>query len=107
MGDGGMRVSNPIKGSAVVATGGTTYIGQGNLTPTNAKVCVQDKAETITFKQKQPTVENQVTNEKDYLNRANTYDKSYWMLQLFGDDNFALGINGKAIVMTHDLGKST
>lgn len=106
MGDGGMRVSNPVKNGATVATGGVTYIGQGNLTPTTAKVCVEDKNPGTTFKQKQPTAINQSKNEKDYLNRAATYDKSYWMLQLFGDDNFALGINGKAILMTHDLGKA-
>lgn len=105
MGDGGMRVSNPVSGGATVTTGGTTYIGQGNLTPTTAKVCTVDKAQTITFKEKQSTPDDQSADPADYLKRASTYAKSYWMLQLFGDDNFALGINGKAVVMTHDLGK--
>jgi len=104
MGDGGMRVSDAIAGGVVVAKGGTTYIGQGNLTPTMAEVCVEDKEQTVTFIQKQVTLENQSADTTAYLERASTYDKSYWMLQLFGDDNFALGINGKAIVMTHDLG---
>lgn len=108
MGDGGFRVSKPLKADAAVAKntpGAVTYIGQGQLTPWQHNKCDvnQDLTNPDHFDQVQATKENQSTDEKNTLRRASTYHKSYWLVQLYNDDNFVIGTNGDEILMALDL----
>lgn len=108
MGDGGFRVSKPLKADAAVAKntpGAVTYIGQGQLTPWQHNVCDINKELTNpeNFAEKQATHETQSANPKETLNRASTYHKSYWLVQLYNNDNFVIGTNGDEILMALDL----
>jgi hypothetical protein len=110
MGDGGFRVSKPLKNDAAVApgtAGAVTYIGQGQLTPWQHNKCDvnTDITNANNFDQVQYTRHNESTNINDVLQRASTYHKSYWMLQLYNQDNFIIGTNGDEVLMAVELDK--
>jgi len=108
MGDGGFRVSKPLKADAAVAKntpGAVTYIGQGQLTPWQHNICDINTELTNpeNFDQVQATRHDESTDRKDVLRRASTYHKSYWLVQLYNQDNFVIGTNGDEILMALEL----
>ena len=108
MGDGGFRISKPLKDDVPQAAGtanSVVYMGQGQLTPWQHNICNIDTkfTDVNNFESVQKTRNTESTDEKNTLNRAETYHKSYWMLQLYNKDNFILGTNGDDILMAHDL----
>lgn len=59
----------------------------------------------VEFSAKPVTVAEQSADKTDVLNRADTYHKSYFMVQLYNKDNFSIGTNGSDILMSQNFGK--
>jgi len=105
MGDGGFRVSKALKDGKVVpdfTEGSVFYLGQGQLTPWQHNHCsVMDwDKDTVEFSAHPVTSADQSDDKMDVMDRADSYYKSYFMVQLFNKDNFAIGTNGNEVMMS-------